>query len=269
MKKGRTRMGKLIERKSGGLRMSLPRTNSLASEMLKRKRHARDAGSMVKEAPQDVSPTIPPSISPAAGFKVEDDKDVNPAISSMLGSKVEDDYDLFDVDGPIFQILAGIIAIVTIPIFLGVQGCRAIRMKMRNKDHEETGNPEAVSKQLESQVARTDSPENSVFMVYIDQDGNRVSIDEAGNKISVKSLESTLAEVCGDGETSKDAGQPVADGGEEKVSDLPSNSTIERLRVLERAEKKNRGLKLTLKTEILSLPNEERNNSINPAKSNR
>ena len=126
-------------------------------------RHARDAGSMVKEAPQDVSPTLPPSISPPAGFKVEDDKDVNPAISSMLGSKVEDDYDLFDVDGPIFQILAGIIAIVTIPIFLGVQGCRAIRMKMRNKDHEETGNPEVASKQLESQVARTDSPENSVY----------------------------------------------------------------------------------------------------------
>ncbi|SVD71120.1 uncharacterized protein METZ01_LOCUS423974, partial [marine metagenome] len=44
-----------------------------------------------------------------------------------------------------------------------------------------------------------------------------------------------------------------------------SNSTMERLRVLEHAEKKNRELKLTLKTEVLSLPNEGRNNYINPA----
>ena len=64
MKKERFRMGKLIERKSGGLRRSLPRTNSLASEMLKRKRHARDAGLMVKEVPQDVSPAIPTAIKP-------------------------------------------------------------------------------------------------------------------------------------------------------------------------------------------------------------
>ena len=65
--------------------------------------------------------------------------------------------------------------------------------------------------------------------------------------------------------TSKDARQPAAEEGEGEVSDLPSHSTIERLRVLEHAEKKNCALKLTLKTEILSLPNEGPSNYINPA----
>ena len=239
-------MGKLIERKSGGLRRSLPRTNPLASEMLKRKRQVRDASSMVKEAPQDVNPTIPTAISPAAG------------------SKVEDDEDSIDVGGPIFQVVLGIITIVAIPIFLGVDVYRTIRKNIRNKDHEKTGTPEAAREQLEPQVERADSPENSVFNVCIDQDGNQVSIDEAGNKIPVFSLESQHTEVYDEAEASINE-RPVAEGGEVEVSGLLSNSTIERLRVLEHAEKKNRELKLTLKTEILSLPNEERNNSINPA----
>jgi len=238
-------MGKLIERKSNGLRMSLPRTNSLASEMLKRKRHAREAA-MVREVPQDVNPTIPTAISPAAG------------------SKVEDDDDSIDVGGPIFQVVLGIITIVAIPVFLGVDVYRTIRKNIRNKDHEKTGTPEAAREQLEPQVERADSPENSVFNVCIDQDGNQVSIDEAGNKIPVFSLESQHTEVYDEAEASKNE-RPVAEEGEVEVSCLPSNSTIERLRILEHAEKKNRELKLTLKTEILSLPNEERNNSVNPA----
>ncbi len=240
-------MGKLIERKSGSLRRSLPRTNSLASEMLKRKRHARDASSIVKEVPQDVSPAIPTTISPVAG------------------SKVEDDEDSIDVGGPIFQVVLGIITIVAIPIFLGVDVYRTIRKNIRNKDHEKTGNPEAASKQLESQVVRADSPDQFAGLVYIDQYGDRGSIDEAGNKILLPSLESQHAEVYDEGEASINERQPVAEEGEGEVSDLPSNSTIERLRVLEHAEKKTRALKLTLKTEVLSLPNEGRNNSINPA----
>jgi hypothetical protein len=169
------------------------------------------------------------------------------------------------VGGPIFQVVLGIITIVAIPIFLGVDVYRTIRKNIRNKDHEKTGNPEAASKQLEPQVAREDSPDQFAGLVYIDQDGNQVSIDEAGNTISVYSLESQCDEVYDKGETSINERQPVAEGGEWEVSDLPSNSTIERLRVLEHAEKKNCALKLTLKTEILSLPNEGPSNYINPA----